>query len=85
MARAWEAAAAETDGVLIALSESESRLTEMLAEGPVSLEEFMLSAKVSRSTAEDIVVRLHTMDLLDFFYNGKTFLLSRRPDEKEEM
>lgn len=85
MARAWEAAATETDGVLIALSESESRLTEMLAEGPVSLEEFMLSAKVSRSTAEDIVVRLHTMDLLDFVYNGKTFLLSRRPDETEEI
>ena len=83
MVRAWEAASSETEGVLISLSESESRLAGMLAEGPVTLEEFMLAAKVSRSTAEDIVVRLHTMNLLDFVYNGKTFLLSRMEETAE--
>lgn len=85
MVRAWEAAASETEGVLISLSESESLLTGMLASGPVAFEEFMLSAKVSRSTAEDIVVRLHTMNLLDFVYNGKTFLLAQCPHEPEEI
>ncbi len=83
MVRAWEAAFSETEGVLISLSESESRLAGMLAEGPVTLEEFMLAAKVSRSTAEDIVVRLHTMNLLDFVYNGKTFLLCRMEETEE--
>lgn len=83
MVRAWEAASSETEGVLISLSESESRLAGMLAEGPVTLEEFMLAAKVSRSTAEDIVVRLHTMNLLDFVYNGKTFLLCRMEETEE--
>lgn len=84
MVRAWEAASSETEGVLISLSESESRLAGMLAEGPVTLEEFMLAAKVSRSTAEDIVVRLHTMNLLDFVYNGKTFLLCRMEEPEDE-
>lgn len=83
MVRAWEAASSETEGVLISLSESESRLAGMIADGPVTLEEFMLAAKVSRSTAEDIVVRLHTMNLLDFVYNGKTFLLCRMEETEE--
>ncbi|MDE5904755.1 helix-turn-helix domain-containing protein [Duncaniella sp.] len=84
MVRAWEAASSETEGVLISLSESESRLAGMIADGPVTVEEFMLAAKVSRSTAEDIVVRLHTMNLLDFVYNGKTFLLCRMAEPEEE-
>lgn len=83
MVRAWEAASSETEGVLISLSESESRLAGMIADGPVTVEEFMLAAKVSRSTAEDIVVRLHSMNLLDFVYNGKTFLLCRMEETEE--
>lgn len=74
MLRAWEVAEA-SDGVLISLSESESLLADMISRGPVSVEEFMLAAHVSRTSAEDIVVRLHAMGLLDFVYNGKTFLL----------
>ena len=84
MVRAWEAASSETEGVLISLSESESRLAGMLADGPVTVEEFMLAAKVSRSMAEDIVVRLHTMNLLDFVYYGKTFLLCRMEEPEDE-
>lgn len=84
MVRAWEAASSETEGVLISLSESESRLAGMIADGPATVEEFMLAAKVSRSTAEDIVVRLHTMNLLDFVYNGKTFLLCRMEEPEDE-
>lgn len=81
MMRAWKAAASEADGVLISLNESESRLAGMIADRPVTLEEFMLAARVSRAMAEDIVVRLHTMNLLDFVYNGKTFLLGRSEQE----
>lgn len=76
MVRAWVAAASSSDGVLLSLSESESCLMNMLdGGGAVTVEDFMIGARISRATAEDTVVRLHAMNLLDFRYDGHRFLL----------
>ena len=79
MVRAW-VAAAESDGCVFSLSAAEQRLIAMMEEGPTVFDDFMLSAHVSRALAEDIVIRLHSMGLLDFRYDGKIFRLTRRPE-----
>lgn len=75
MVRAWIASADSGDGMLLSLSSAEQRLIAMLDEAPVTVEEFMIAARVSRASAEDTVIRLHTMGLLEFHYDGKTFRL----------
>ena len=79
MVRAWIAAAG-SDGCVFSLSDAEQRLIAMMDEGPTVFDDFMLSARVSRALAEDIVIRLHSMGLLDFLYDGKIFRLTRRPE-----
>lgn len=74
MVRAWIASAG-SEGCILSLSEAEQRLIAMMEEGPTAFEDFMLAARVSRATAEDMVIRLHTMNLLDFHYDGHTFRL----------
>lgn len=83
MVRAW-VASANSEGCVISFSTAEKSLVDMLDDGPVSVEDFMLSAHVSRASAEDTVIRLHSMGILDFHYNGKTFLLTRRNDPEAE-
>lgn len=76
MVRAWKAAEADGEGMLITLSDIERRMLAMLSDHPSSVEEFMLDAHISRAHAEDIIVRLHAMGLLDFAYDGHAFMLS---------
>ena len=83
MVRAW-VASANSEGCVISFSTAEKSLVDMLDDGPVAVEDFMLSAHVSRASAEDTVIRLHSMGILDFYYNGKTFLLTRRYDPESE-
>lgn len=78
MLRAWRESASEKEGTLIALTDAGRSLMAMISERAVSVEEFMLAAKVSRSHAEDTVVRLHSMGLLDFVYDGHGFLLTAK-------
>ena len=68
----------------IEIDRSPVRPVVVLDDGPVAVEDFMLSAHVSRASAEDTVIRLHSMGILDFHYNGKTFLLTRRNDPESE-
>ncbi|WP_289758094.1 hypothetical protein [uncultured Duncaniella sp.] len=79
MVRAW-VASANSEGCVISFSTAEKSLVDMLDDGPVAVEDFMLSAHVSRALAEDIVILLHSMGLLDFRYDGKIFRLTRRPE-----
>ena len=74
MVRAWECAA-KNEGTLLSLNDAERCLLELAAKGPVRLEEFMVSAHVSRGMAEDMVVRLHAMGVIDFSYDGSRFNL----------
>lgn len=74
MVRAWECAA-KNEGTLLSLNDAERCLLELAAKGPVRLEEFMVSAHVSRGMAEDMVVSLHAMGVIDFSYDGSRFNL----------
>ncbi len=74
MVKAWRREA-EGDGTVVTLSEAEKCLLAMASDVPVSLEDFMLTAHVSRAAAEELVTRLHAMHLLDFTYDGATFKL----------
>ncbi len=75
MVRAWERAA-QAEGMLISLSDAESRLLAMATEGGVTLETFMVETHISRATAEETVIRLHAMGMLDFTYDGHRFTLT---------
>ncbi|MCM1355178.1 MAG: ATP-binding protein [Staphylococcus sp.] len=75
MVRAWIAAAAD-EGHLISITSPQQQLIDMMQQSTrVTVETFMLTAHVSRSTAEDTVISLHAMNLLDFRYDGKEFTL----------
>lgn len=74
MVRAWERAA-ENVGMLIELNDAERKLLEQVSVQPVKLEDFMVTAHISRATAEEMVIRLHTMGVLDFSYDGSRFNL----------
>ncbi len=77
MIRAWREAS-EADGVLVNINPAGHRLLDMAsAPAGVALEEFMIDSHVSRSAAEDLVVSLYSMGLLDFIYHeGSGFRLS---------
>ncbi|MDE6328518.1 MAG: ATP-binding protein [Duncaniella sp.] len=75
MARAWRQASC-SEGTLVRIDERGHRLLDMASTpGGVSVEEFMYEAHVSRVTAEDIVVTLHSMGLVDFRHSGHEFRL----------
>ncbi len=44
-------------------------------EKDVGIEELMVAAHVSREYAEEVVISLHSMQLLDFVYDGHAFRL----------
>lgn len=74
MVRAWKCAA-KNDGTFLALNDAEKLLLELAASAPVKFEDFMVAAHVSRVSAEDMVIRLHAMGVLDFKYDGTRFNL----------
>lgn len=75
MVRAWRARA-EGRGVVVCLSDAEKQLLAMAAaEGGTSPEAFMLAAHLSRARAEELIVSLHAMGLLEFVYDGTSFTL----------
>lgn len=79
MVRAWREAAG-SDGVLVEVTSTGRRLLDMASKpGGVSLEEFMIDSHISRVSAEDLVVSLHSMGLIDFSYDGSHFRLTTPP------
>lgn len=74
MVRAWRRAT-KSEGTLLTLNNAEKLLLELAENNPVRLEDFMVSAHVSRAMAEEMVIRLHVMGMLDFKYDGERFNL----------
>ena len=74
MVRAWRRAT-KSEGTLLTLNDAEKLLLELAENNPVRLEDFMVSAHVSRAMAEEMVIRLHVMGMLDFKYDGERFNL----------
>ncbi len=81
MIRAWREAAGRND-VFINLDDEGRQLLKMAsADGGTSLEEYIISTHISRLRAEDLIVSLHAMGLIDFVYDGAHFRLhATRPD-----
>ncbi len=76
MARAWKEAS-RRENPAIAIGDAGRCLLDMASRpSGVSVEDFMIAAHVSRTTAEDLAVTLHSMGLLDFVYTGSGFNLS---------
>ena len=74
MVRAWRRAT-KSEGTLLTLNDAEKLLLELAENNPVRLEDFMVSAHVSRAMAEEMVIRLHVMGMLDFKNDGGRFNL----------
>lgn len=77
MVRAWRRRY-DNDSAIVTLSETERQLLAMVSERPVTLEEFMLSGHVSKAAAEELVIRLYSMSLIDFTYTSSTFKLTAK-------
>ena len=75
MVRAWRERAA-SPGMLISPDGTERKLLDLLADGDMSVEDFMLRAHISRSRAEDVVVKMHCAALVDFSFDGDRFVLT---------
>lgn len=76
MVRAWRKKESQK-GALLSFSEAESALINHLEENEmVTIEEFMKIARISRHTAEEIIIKLYAVDVIDFTYTGSTFKIS---------
>ena len=73
MVRAWRKKESQK-GALLSFSEAESALINHLEENEmVTIEESMKIARISRHTAEEIIIKLYAVDVIDFTYTGTTF------------
>ena len=79
MVRAWRKKESQK-GALLSFSEAESALINHLEENEmVTIEEFMKIAHISRHTAEEIIIKLYAVDVIDFTYTGTTFKITNSP------
>ena len=79
MVRAWRKKDSQK-GALLSFSEAESALINHLEENEmVTIEEFMKIARISRHTAEEIIIKLYAVDVIDFTYTGTTFKITNSP------
>jgi len=73
MVRAWRKKESQK-GALLSFSETESTLIGHLEENEMTtIEEFMKIARISRHTAEEIIIKLYAVGIIDFTYTGTTF------------
>lgn len=73
MVRAWRQSASG-EGLTMMLSESEQRVLECLRSvTSASLEQIMIAASLSRRSAEDIIVRLATIGVVEFVHMREGF------------
>lgn len=78
MVKAWKLQNSKR-GRLFSLSDAESRLLHFLDEHKeTTVSEYMHYAHVSQTMAEDIVVNLVAMDVLEFVHEGSVFKIRRK-------
>ena len=75
MVRAWMRAASAHGG-LLSFSSIETQLLAMIREAPTAPADILLRLPASRHTIEEAVVRLASIGVLDFHYDGSRFLLT---------
>ncbi|MDE6458345.1 MAG: ATP-binding protein [Muribaculum sp.] len=78
MVKAWRHVAEAEDGLVLSLSDTESALLDYLDEwGWTTVEDYMTGAHISRAAAEDIIVKLYAVGVIDFAYTGTEFKIVR--------
>ena len=78
MVRAWRKKESQK-GALLSFSEAESALINHLEENEMTtIEEFMKIARISRRTAEEIIIKLYAVGIIDFTYTGTTFKITQQ-------
>ena len=78
MVRAWRKKESQK-GALLSFSETESTLIGHLEENEMTtIEEFMKIARISRHTAEEIIIKLYAVGIIDFTYTGTTFKITQQ-------
>lgn len=85
MVRAWRMSGAQVkEPMILSLSATESRLLETIEEaGGLSPREIALRLHIASSTADDIIVKLAAIGIIDFRYVGNgEFVVVRMPDDK---
>lgn len=83
MVKAWRHRA-EGGQVAFSLTEAESSLLRYLEEwGMTTIDDYMHGAHISRPLAEDIVIKLYSAGIVDFFYTGSEFKIVRVDTEDQ--
>lgn len=78
MVKAWRHVAEAEEGMVFSLSEKETALLDYLDEwGMTTVEDYMTGTHISRAAAEDIVVKLYAVSVIDFVYTGTEFKIVR--------
>ena len=78
MVRAWRKKES-TRGALLSFSDTERVLINYLERyGETTIEEFMKIAHISHHTAQEIIIKLFAIDVIDFCYNGIAFKISQK-------
>lgn len=78
MVKAWKYKTSNNGGFLT-FSDAESNLLNTLNETQsVSLSRFMKQACISRKSAEEIIIKLYSLNIIDFYYTGSEFLIIKK-------
>ncbi len=78
MAKAWKSASS-SDGSAITFSEAESTLIHLLDEHhAITIDEYIRHAHISQIAAEEIIINLYRIGIIDFVYIDSEFKISRR-------
>lgn len=74
LVRAWQRAAESSQGSVVGLDSNGRLLLEMAqSDNGVTVEDFMLAAHISRAMAEEIVISLYSMGIIDFSYHNSSW------------
>lgn len=80
MVRAWRKAT-DSSGLVVSLSEAEQAvLRHLRSTSSCTVEQLMVAAGLSRRTAEDIIVRLAILDVVQFVHRRNGFEVCVKPE-----
>lgn len=63
------------DGAILTISDAEKSLLDLLEEGPMSVADLTKRVHISRHNAEQLIINLYLMDVVDFIHDEKEFKL----------
>lgn len=74
MLKAWQEAM-DNGGEFLSLSDMEREMLNRLDDGALSMDELIKNVRISRQKAEQLIIKLYSMGIIDFSYQNKEFKL----------